>query len=45
MAKKDVKLKLIWWILLLQAFDLEMLDHKNQVADYLSRLENTSSTW
>ncbi|XP_047251386.1 uncharacterized protein LOC124886595 [Capsicum annuum] len=40
--KKDAKPQLIRWILLLQEFDLEVCDRKrakNQVADYLSRLE------
>lgn len=40
-AKKDVKQRLIRWILLLQEFDLEIKDKKvtkNQVADHLSRL-------
>ncbi|XP_075483640.1 uncharacterized protein LOC142523795 [Primulina tabacum] len=45
MAKKDAKSRLIRWILLLQEFDLEIIDRKgieNQVADHLSRLENPS---
>lgn len=43
MANKDSKSRLIKWVLLLQEFDFEVNDRKwckNQVADYLSRLEN-----
>lgn len=42
MDKKDVKQKLIRWVLLLQEFDFEVKDRKgceNQVADHLSRME------
>ena len=43
MDKKDVKPRLIRWVLLLQEFDFEVRDRngiKNQVADHLSRLED-----
>ena len=42
MAKKDVKPRLIRWVLLLQEFDFVVKDRKgteNKVADHLSRLE------
>ncbi|KAI3758225.1 hypothetical protein L6452_05778 [Arctium lappa] len=41
-SKRDAKPRLIRWVLLLQEFDLEIVDRKgvdNQVADHLSRLE------
>ncbi|KAK1685007.1 hypothetical protein QYE76_045855 [Lolium multiflorum] len=43
MQKKDAKPRLIRWVLLLQEFDLHIVDRKgaeNLVADNLSRLEN-----
>ena len=43
MEKKDVKPRLIRWVLLLQEFDLHTTDRKgveNPVADNLSRVEN-----
>jgi hypothetical protein len=45
MAKKDAKPRLIRWVLLLQEFDLHIVDSKgakNPVADNLSILENIS---
>ncbi|KAJ9565994.1 LOW QUALITY PROTEIN: hypothetical protein OSB04_001960 [Centaurea solstitialis] len=46
-SKKDAKPRLIRWILLLQEFDLEIVDRKginNQVADHLSRLEKQDNS-
>jgi hypothetical protein len=45
MPKKDAKPRLIRWVLLLQEFDLHIVDRKgaeNPFADNLSRLENIS---
>nr|GEV94079.1 reverse transcriptase domain-containing protein [Tanacetum cinerariifolium] len=41
--KQDTKPRLLWWVLLLQEFDITIRDKKgyeNLVADHLSRLEN-----
>nr|GFB03876.1 reverse transcriptase domain-containing protein [Tanacetum cinerariifolium] len=43
LSKQDAKLRLLWWVLLLQEFDIMIRDKKrygNLVADHLSRLEN-----
>jgi hypothetical protein len=43
MNKKEAKPRLIRWVLLLQEFDLHIVDKKgedNHVADHLSRIEN-----
>ncbi|GJV72755.1 reverse transcriptase domain-containing protein [Tanacetum coccineum] len=43
LAKQDVKPRFLWWILLLQEFDVIICDKKgveNLAADHLSRLEN-----
>jgi hypothetical protein len=45
MEKKDAKPRIIRWVLLLQEFDLHIVDRKgakNPVADNLYRLENIS---
>ncbi|GJR12036.1 reverse transcriptase domain-containing protein [Tanacetum coccineum] len=43
LAKQDAKPRLLWWILLLQEFDVIIRDKKgveNLAADHISRLEN-----
>ncbi|GJW09199.1 reverse transcriptase domain-containing protein [Tanacetum coccineum] len=47
LKKQDAKPRLIRWILLLQEFDLEIIDRKrteNVAADYLSRIENDETS-
>ena len=42
LAKKDAKPRLIRWVLLLQEYDLQIVDRRgkdNPVADHLSRME------
>nr|GEV41574.1 reverse transcriptase domain-containing protein [Tanacetum cinerariifolium] len=43
LSKQDAKPRLLWWVLLLQKFDIAIRDKKgyeNLAADHLSRLEN-----
>nr|GEY66620.1 DNA-directed DNA polymerase [Tanacetum cinerariifolium] len=43
LSKQDTKLRLLWWVFLLQEFDIIIRDKKwteNLAADHLSRLEN-----
>ena len=45
MATKEAKLRLIRWVLLLQEFDLEIIDRKgcdNVIVDHLSRIEKAT---
>ncbi|GKC60818.1 reverse transcriptase domain-containing protein [Tanacetum coccineum] len=47
LAKQDAKPRLLWWILLLQEFDVIIRDKKgaeNLAADHLSRLENPNQS-
>ncbi|KAK9011205.1 hypothetical protein V6N11_044059 [Hibiscus sabdariffa] len=48
LSKKDTEPRVIRWILMLQEFDVEIIDRKgteNQVANHLSRLENKEITY
>lgn len=43
LKKKETKTRLMRWVLLLQEFDLWVMDKKgieNQIVDHLSRIEN-----
>ncbi|GKF92299.1 reverse transcriptase domain-containing protein, partial [Tanacetum coccineum] len=48
LAKQDAKPRLLWWILLLQEFDVVIRDKKgaeNLAADHLSRLKEITETF
>ena len=47
LTKQNAKARLIWWVLLLQEFNLQIRDKKgveNVVADHLSRLKIAHNT-
>jgi len=48
MTKKEAKVRLIRWILLIQEFDLKIRDKRgveNVVADHMSRISNAPIVW